>query len=381
MTKVSAIIRCRNEYPVILGTINTFLNELEYSGYEPEIIVVDNMSEDSTAEILIDRYRRWTRCGLMKVIKYTEKASTWNAINAGYEQATGDFILIADAHISMRLGTSKLLIDGCSAHSGLWFPAVQLWGDIERIKRYQFDVRLEQKFWGDPCPFLPEGEDGTKPYPAAMGGACLLAAAHDEIEKFGLFDKAFGAYGGGEPYLCLKWWMLGSKVWLEPRALVRHAFGTNARWIKNRYSRTCRNTVYTRGGVFKKQLYPNDEFLAYSSGYRLPNMEFYYNFMLAAYLIGGEEWGEHIKGKFMQKVREPTALEETYKRAIENGKEGREFILSHMKIPLNDLLNDPPWKACSRHYVLLPDFCNEEKEGTGNRSRSTSLDKCEPQAT
>jgi glycosyltransferase involved in cell wall biosynthesis len=62
--KASVIIRCRNEYPIVLGTVLCLLNDLEHCGITPEIIVVDNNSDDNTADVLLDRFRRWVRSTL-----------------------------------------------------------------------------------------------------------------------------------------------------------------------------------------------------------------------------------------------------------------------------------------------------------------------------
>jgi glycosyltransferase involved in cell wall biosynthesis len=354
--KVSVIVRCRNEYPIILNTINMFLNEIELHGFIPEIIVVDNMSDDSGADILEDRFRRWVRHGILKVVRYDEKPSTWNAINAGYEHATGDVIFVADAHVSLKIGSLKYLVDGILEHKGLWHSAVQLWGDTERIKRYQYDIRLAERFWGDACQFLPPGEDGSRPYEIPLAGACLFGFHPEEARDFSLYDEAFGTYGGGEPYLCMKWWMYGSKVWIDPRSLCRHAFGLKPRWVKVNRRKTTRNLVYTRGGELKREMFPPDEFLAYNAGYRLGNLEFYWGFMLAAYLLGGSEWLDHIFNKFCQKNRDHGGLRTLYKEVIECGEKGRAEITSRQKISLNELIANPPWKSCGKHEVNWPDF-------------------------
>lgn len=360
-TKVSIVIRGRNEYPIILNTLNLFLNELEYGGYQPEIIFVDNISDDSSADILCDRYRRWIRNGILKVVRYNDKPSTWNAINAGFEQSTGDAVVVCDAHISMKIGSVKHLVEGALEKKGIWHSAVQLWGDTEKIKRYQYDIRLTERFWGDACQFLPKDEDGSKPFEIPMAGACLYAVNAEEVRElsdYGLYDPAFGTYGGGEPYLCLKWWMLGSKVWIDPRALCRHAFGLKPRWVQVKRKKITRNKVYTRGGELKREMYPPDEFLAYNAGYRLENLEFYWGFMLASYILGGSQWLEHTFSRFKLKLRDPAPLEEMYRAVIEQGQAGRDEMEERAKVSLNELLRSPPWKSCGRHEVNLPEFLN-----------------------
>jgi glycosyltransferase involved in cell wall biosynthesis len=277
---ISVIIRCRDEYPILLGTLHAFIEELEFHGHEYEIIIVDNLSKDPTPHVLRDRYRRLVNKKLLIVEEYTEKHSTWCAINHGYGRSSGDVIVVSDAHINMRTGTLDLLIKGVREHGGIWHAPMHLWGDTDSIKNYGMDLRLGERFWGNPCPHVPPGESTDKPWPIAMSGASLYAVSREEIEKFGFYSPLFKAYGGGEPYLAMKWWMGGSKVWMEPRGLHRHAFGLNACWKKG--PKKARNSVLLKDGSFTKEIPKGVEFLSYSAGYSVPNDEFYFNFMLAA---------------------------------------------------------------------------------------------------
>ena len=361
MLKVSVILRARNEYPVILGTIHSFLEDLEFHGYTPEFIVVDNKSTDDMADVLEDKFRRWVRCGLLKVVRYYEKPSTWCAINAGYAEATGDVIIVADAHISVKVGTLDLIIKGALERGGLWHVPLQMWGDLTRIKRYQHDVRLTEKFWGDPCQFIPEGCSDKEPYQIAMAGAFCFAVRRDEIEKFGLYDQSFGPYGGGEPYLTLKWWMMGSAVWMEPRGLARHAFGIDHVWAEAKKDKKTRNQVYLEDGRITNQIRKGEKYLSYKAGYTVDNRDFYRNFLIASYLIGGTEWLEHMASQFSPKFKVRNDLLALVEEVRLECAPSRKQIAAAIKIPLNDLLMNPPWNECHRHNVKLPRFLNEDK--------------------
>ena len=361
MAKISVILRARNEYPIILGTIHSFLEDLEFHGYEPEIIVVDNKSTDNMADVLEDKFRRWIRCGLLKVVRYYEKPSTWCAINAGYEVSTGDVIIVADAHISVKVGTLDLIIKGAQKHGGLWHVPLQMWGDLTRIKRYQHDVRLTEKFWGDPCQFIPDGCSDQEPYKIAMAGAFCFAFLREEAKRFGLYDPAFGPYGGGEPYLTLKWWMMGSAVWMEPRGLARHAFGIDHVWVTAPKDRKTRNQVYLKDGRITNQVKKGEEYLSYRSGYTVDNRNFYRNFLIASYLIGGKQWLDHMANQFATKFKIQKDLQDLVLSVLSECSKSRAQIAASEKVSLNELLMNPPWNACSRHEVKLPRFLYEEK--------------------
>lgn len=346
--KVSVIIRSRNEYPVILSTLHALQEDLEWSGLDHEFIVVDNCSNDDTADILEDRYRRWVRSGKLKVVRYNDKASTWVAINQGYDKSDGDVIIVCDAHITVKTGTLELISNQALNHGGIWHCPVSLWGDT-RQKRYGYDLKLKDKFWGDPCPYLPIGAEDSKPWLIPMAGACLYTVTREEIQRFGLYDPAFRAYGGGEPYLAFKWWLGGSKVWLEPRGLCRHAFGWKAHWATAKQDKTTRNSVYKKDGKISKELSKGDEYIVYDAGYKVDNREYYYNFLLAAYFIGDHKWLSLLTDSFRDKFRDKNAVDKIAEEVIVNGLSGRKDIERISTRSFDDLLAESPWLQCNRH--------------------------------
>ena len=350
--KVSVIIRARNEYPVILSTIHALQEDLEWSGIEHEFIVVDNCSNDDTADILEDRYRRWVKEKKLKVLRYTEKSSTWCAINAGYTVSDGDVVVVCDAHITVSTGTLELLTKQANERGGIWHASTQIWGDT-RQRNYGYDLTLEQNFWGNPCRFIPPGASIDEPWQIPMAGACLFAVSRREIEEFGFYHPSFKTYGGGEPYLAFKWWLMGSKVWVEPRALCRHAFGLKARWVKAKKEKKTRGKVYLRNGTVKKNVDRNDEYLNYHGGYTIPLEDKCYNFLLAAYLIGCGKWLERVTESFQSKFRDKKTVYQLAEQVCRDGGEDRERIGQNSVCSFDQLLEDPPWLVCDQHRNLL----------------------------
>ena len=339
-----------------MGTIHSFVEDLEFSGLTHEIIVVDNLSDDLTFEILSDKFRRWVRAGKMKLIRLDSHASTWEAINVGAAAATGEALLVADAHISVRPRTCLLLIAGALGNGGLWHAPVQKWGDTEEIKTWGYDLRLAERFWGDPCPYRPEDTDDDRPWPIPMAGACLYAVRRDQAEEFGLYDAPFRAYGGGEPYLCMKFWMLGSGVYLDPRGLCRHAFGIRSEWKSPKSDVTLKSKVMLRGGEFTHNVSKGQEYLSYDAGYKVDNADYYYNFLLASGLVGGREWLDYMGGVFKKKFRDPSVVDGLVEKAWADAADRHSELTSRAKWSLNSLLRAPPWRTCPRHPITLPEF-------------------------
>jgi len=240
--KVSVVFGVRNEYPVILGTMFSFIDELEFWGYEWEVIVVDNMSTDDTRHILRDKFRRWVKAGKLKIIEFDERGANVTVRNIGARAATGDVVFLADGHIAVAPGTCHGMIQGWLERGGLWHSAIHIWGDTRDIRCYGYDLKLRERFWGNLSRGVPK-EVAVKPearyssprvpyYRVPMASHCALMAGREEYLDFKGYCEDFKCYGGGEPYLDMLWWLMGKEVWIFGQGLMRHAFGTNPRWEK-----------------------------------------------------------------------------------------------------------------------------------------------------
>lgn len=354
--KVSVVITARNEYPVILGTMYSYYNELMHYKYPFEIIVVDNLSTDLTPDILEDKFRRWVRNKILKVIRYNDKPANVTVRNIGAQAATGDVVVLSDAHISVKTGTLDLLVKGWQAYGGLWHSAMHIWGDTSDIKCFGYSLKLEEKFWGNLSRKLADeakAPDGSlRPFNVPMASHCALLAGREEYLDFGGYNEDFEVYGGGEPYLDLKYWLFGSKVWLEPRGLFRHAFGHVATWRKVNADKKANSSVMTRDGRVTRDLKKGDEHLHYSRGYSWTNENLHFNFLLAAYTIGGYEWLQTIYKNYWE-VRKgnPRYIEDLKKirqKVLKVGQKDRERIKRRAVMTLNQLVESEPWKNPSR---------------------------------
>ena len=350
--KVSVVVTARNEYPVILGTILSFYNELEHFDYPFEIIVVDNMSDDLGPQVLKDRFRRWIRLGILKVINYDKRPANVLVRNVGARAATGKVVILCDAHLSIKTGTLDLMIKNWQTHGGLWHSATIIWGDTSDIRCYGYKLKLEEKFWGNLSKHLPDQAKDEKgqlqPYTVPMASHCLVLAGRKEYLDFGGYSENFRCYGGGEPYLDLKWWLFGSKVWVEPRGLVRHAFGTRAIWKKSGTKRKLNRAVMSRDGQLKTQLEIGDEYLHYARGYAWNNEQLHFNFMLSAYTIGGYEWLQKIYRVYWNARKgNPRYLSEIKRlrgEVLRDGATERAEIAQRQKLTLDQLLKKKPWQ-------------------------------------
>ena len=99
--KLSIIIPCYNEeevLPLTLDRLKTLSQEWIASGdcTEVEFVIVDDGSQDRTAELLIESYKA-DKC--FKVIRFSRNFGHQAALLAGYEFSKGDVIVSLDADL------------------------------------------------------------------------------------------------------------------------------------------------------------------------------------------------------------------------------------------------------------------------------------------
>ena len=99
--EISVIIPTRNEFKNLMWTLQAVQADLEERDYE--MIVVMNKCDPEEAEKL---RKYWPfKVGRGKVIEYNDKASCWQARNAGAEVAEGEYLLFLDSHVIPSTGS------------------------------------------------------------------------------------------------------------------------------------------------------------------------------------------------------------------------------------------------------------------------------------
>ena len=329
--KVSVVITTRNEYPQIYVSIYSILEELVYWGYPFEFIIVSNLCEDGTPDIIEQRYGGvWRERGRLKVVRYNDKGSIDCSRNAGVAAATGDVIYFSDAHMSVTVGTIHGLIQAWLKHGGMWYPCINCWTDWEDLRLRAYNLTLEANFWGTQSFDLPswavrESDRHIGLYTMGMGSHATILLGRQTFNLARGFHPGFKTYAGGEGYLAMKLWRLGVKSWMNPNTLVRHD-----NW----------------GLKVKRR---DDGSYDHGRGYGWTNSEVWYNFMLSAYTVGGEEWMDTIYqgcvkqcNGVAQWINELTSLRDEI-RVI--GEEDRLWIQDHAwkGQSMKQMVDEQPW--------------------------------------
>ena len=310
--KLSCIIPARNEFPNIVHTCHSIWNCWKADGFDPkqlEIIIVDNCSDDDvypkrgtagTTSYLEGRGAYWN--GALRVMR-DPLAGNHSARNKGAEIARGEYVFFSDAHMSYLPGFFKEMLRTCYESGGLVHGCIAWMGAYPPTLNgigYAYTIKLGEEWKGTWNNYYLTDDWWYIP----AQGHCSVMAKKDQFFKFGGYPKVHRTYGGGEFYLDMKWWMLGSTVAINPNAIGFH--------------------------------------LASGRGYSYNHDDYLENVLGVTYALGCDDWRERTYINWLRKGRREI-LDAIMARGEMEYAEDREFVKKHRKKTFNDLLVDPPW--------------------------------------
>lgn len=313
---VSVVISARDEFPNVVHTIHSIVNDLEtfLKPDEFEIILVDNGSKDDKSwRYLIERGMYFHRTLKLLVDPIMGNVS---ARNKGAKIAKGKYLFFSDAHMSYRIGSFKKMIEAIDETGGMVHPAVQWMGGYEPSDpSYQYTIKLGEKIWGTWNRAVVNQE---KPFYIPICGHCCLGMLREQFIDFGGYNDYFRCYGGGEVYLDMKWWQMGSTVSSVPTALGYH--------------------------------------LSAGRGYSFVQNDLIHNMMLCAYALGADAFAERVYIRYLGKggVRREV-LDKMFSDAKKESSKDRDNLLPRFKLSFLDVIEQRPW-----------DKMNLEKHGTSS---------------
>ena len=103
MPKLSVVIPCFNEEKTV-GLVLERLLQIQFPGWEVEIIVVNDGSSDGTATVLAEFSAH------VKVLNLAKNSGKGSAVKAGIDAATGDYAIIQDADLECTPEEIPLLL-------------------------------------------------------------------------------------------------------------------------------------------------------------------------------------------------------------------------------------------------------------------------------
>ena len=167
----------------------------------------------------------------------------------------------------------------------------------------QYTIKLGEEWKGTWNTYHPWND---KWFYIPSQGHCSVFANRRQFLDFGGYPHIHRTYGGGEFYMNCKWWMFGSTVAVEPRAIGYH--------------------------------------LASSRGYSYNHNDYIQNVLNCSYALGCDEWRERTYLNYLRKGNAQTLDPMMAKGEVEFG-EDRKYIESRRVKTFNELLVEKPWDA------------------------------------
>ena len=137
-------------------------------------------------------------------------------------------------------------------------------------------------------------------------GHCALFVNRRQFLDFRGYPEVHRTYGGGEVYTDLKWWLFGSNVVVEPRAICYH--------------------------------------LASSRGYEYTSDDYKHNQLNVLWALGVDALFERAYINYLRNGRKEV-LDRMVKEAKAEMAEDREYIKNRRIIDLYDLFVERPWDS------------------------------------
>lgn len=309
---VSIIIGARNEGKTLPLTITSLMEDMYTSGITKfEFIVQDNGSTDETSRFfewkLVDKGgwqkyqyspRGMVAEGILRIF-FDPVLSNVGTRNKGVEKARYENIIFSDAHQIVRPGTVKAVLETLIKHEGIVHAPISWVGasSFNPDPGYQYSYKIGEKIWGT----WNKIKVADTAFAIPICGHAFLAVKKKQFLEFRGYPQAQRVYGGGEPYLDTKYWMLGSTSMMEPRALVYHlSAGRDYNWHSN---------------------------------------DLIFNMFLVSYIMGGQKWADRILMTYLNKPGINSGyLRGLYQEALEAGKVDHDWLDTNKKLSFEEVL-------------------------------------------
>lgn len=209
---ISVIIPSRGESVALWATVASAHGELELSGLDFEIIVVLNEPEGVDFPPIGATLKVSEICQVV----YAKVDGPAGARNVGFKYSKGDFLFFADAHCVFQRGFFETLLD-----ESLALGADAVFGGTRFVRdvTYGCKVGWQEILWG--CDVLDKPSDG-KPFPIVAVGHGAFGMAREAFVGCGMYWEALRGWGGEEPQLNFKLWMMGYRAFMIPQTYHWH---------------------------------------------------------------------------------------------------------------------------------------------------------------
>lgn len=306
---LSIIFPIRNEFPQATWTVYSLINDVP-EGEDFEVILAANGSDEKNLKWLEWFQKgKLAKRGLLRVVS-REQPGLWESLRMGFEAARGDLVCWGCGHISVRHGSIPAMMELVKKEKGIVHSPMLWMGDYSEDNKWKCMQYKDPIYRGWSFQRLRD-----TPYTVCSSGGGLSMVDRREWFNFGGgVESNMTLTGGGETFMDMKWWLMGSKIWVHPEALYYH-WAYEREWHRDKYEK---EDIGWNNKHFRNQI-------------------------IALYCIGGEKWVERIFG---DKIKQYKLYSDYYEEIKEKCKPEREFILKHQVYDgLDGLFKAEPWEC------------------------------------
>ncbi len=331
--KLSIIISNRNDIAMLAVTVRSCIEGLYPLGKGGgEIVIVDNSDKEAYQLLNSALPTGYIREGTLKLLRQ-DFPCLFSARETAAGKATGDYIMCLDSHMLVGHDSIEKLVDFMDRHqeSEMGFAHAPLSWAHQHEDRAKHDRDMAQSELG---PWGIAYKDERPITWKGMPWICRRTWFLDRdkgLNGYGALAKHRVSWGGGDMHIGVKPWLLGFRNWAVP----------------------CRPCIHI-GPFPKLDLAPGDgnstkvakdfrerdKYRLYSSSGNYPHT---FGFLVSCYVLGGEPMMERNRKVITDKFGRYLDLNKWWAKAIELGKEERQWLLKRQVMTFEELLRKQPW--------------------------------------
>ncbi|MGF2617910.1 glycosyltransferase [Rossellomorea vietnamensis] len=210
--KVSIIFPVKNEGINVKNTCDSLFNVK--TNIEFETIIINDASEDKCCDFL----NTYPHKGKIRLIN-TQGIGPSNARNLGAEEATHDYLLFCDAHLTFEnFWIDRLLFHLLAGNSDVVCPAIGSMNDPHIVGYGQSLSQNLKVKWNNRRKTLFET--------AIIPGGCFIIPKKIFTDVGG-FETGFSSWGHEDVEISIKLWLFGYRCHCEPNVKILHLFRTS----------------------------------------------------------------------------------------------------------------------------------------------------------
>ncbi|RIW39042.1 glycosyltransferase [Bacillus salacetis] len=210
--KVSIIIPVKNEGINVKNTCDSLFSVK--TNIEFETIIIDDASDDKCCDFL----HTYPHKGRVRRIN-TQGIGPANARNLGAQEASHDYLIFCDAHLTFEnFWIDRLLFYLLAGHSDVVRPAIASMTDPHIVGYGQSLTENLKVKWN----MRRKGLFET----AIIPGGCFMIPKR-VFQDVGGFETGFSSWGHEDVEISIKLWLFGYRCHCDPNVKILHLFRTS----------------------------------------------------------------------------------------------------------------------------------------------------------